>query len=84
MSSAPPIARSTIICDGKCNPVFSSKGLRSARAVYAIKLHWLYVEEEISHADFKEHRSGIEAERLRLRTTRTVILTSGACCVRLY
>ena len=36
-------------------------------------LQRLYVEEEISHADFKEHRSQIEAERSRLRTTVDVI-----------
>ena len=32
-------------------------------------LQRLYVEEEISLADFKEHRSQLEAERSRLRTT---------------
>jgi chromosome segregation ATPase len=32
-------------------------------------LQRLYVEEEISLADFKEHRSQIEAERSRFRTT---------------
>ena len=32
-------------------------------------LQGLYVEEDISLADFKEHRSQIEAERSRLRTT---------------
>ena len=36
-------------------------------------LQRLYMEEEISHADFKEHRSQIEAERSRLRTTVDVI-----------
>jgi hypothetical protein len=29
----------------------------------------MYIEEEISHADFKENRAQIEAERSRLRTT---------------
>jgi hypothetical protein len=36
-------------------------------------LQRLYVEEEISLADFKENRSQIEAERSRLRTTVDVI-----------
>ncbi len=39
-------------------------------------LHRLFVEEDISRKDFREHRSQIEAERSRLRNTVDIIRQS--------